>query len=117
MSDKAVIDREQLLERIDNDAELLVELTAIYEEDSAATLAEIAAAAAAGDAVRLERSAHSLKGSSFNMSAGRVADIALALEKLGKGGITAGADKFVPQLQTAFAEAVAELKRICEEIS
>ena len=76
----------------DND-DLLQELVDIYLAEAPALIRAIRAASAEGDAEGLERAAHSLKGSSANMGALRLASKALALEELGRAGRIDGASE------------------------
>src|SRR5262249_29197385 len=57
-----VVDRAAVLARTGGDRELLQELIEIFRGDYPRHLADIKAAVAAGDAARLNRSAHALKG-------------------------------------------------------
>jgi CheY-like chemotaxis protein/HPt (histidine-containing phosphotransfer) domain-containing protein len=82
----SIFDMEKALARTDGSKELLGEVLDIFEETSPELLREIRGALAAGDAEKLSRSAHSLKGAAGSVAAGRVFDRALELEELGKRG-------------------------------
>ena len=75
-----ILDLTQALERVGGDRELLGEIAALFLEDAPDLLRRMREALSKGDAYRLERSAHALKGSVSNFGAKRVYDAALALE-------------------------------------
>jgi two-component system sensor histidine kinase/response regulator len=79
-------DRADLMQRLDDDLELISELVQIFLEDAPQLVEELGAAIARGDAVQVNRSAHSLKGSASNFSAGPVVASASRLEQMGKAG-------------------------------
>jgi two-component system sensor histidine kinase/response regulator len=81
-----MLNRELALERVGGDQELLQEVARLFLDDSARSIREIEAAIAASDAKRLEREAHSLKGSVSNFGAEPVVQAALALEMMGRRG-------------------------------
>jgi two-component system sensor histidine kinase/response regulator len=54
------------------------------------------------DAKVVERAAHSLKGAAGNLSAKRIAELALKLELLGRAGDLKGADQLIINLKTEF---------------
>ena len=89
----------------DDDDDLLQELVDIYLAEAPALIRAIRAASAEGDAEGLERAAHSLKGSSANMGALRLASKALALEELGRAGSIDGASELAAELDALFEEA------------
>jgi two-component system, sensor histidine kinase and response regulator len=74
------IDLAALMDRLGGDRELLVELIGLYLEDEQALIDQVAAAVAAGDAQRLARAAHTLKGSVGNFCAAAAHGAAAALE-------------------------------------
>jgi two-component system sensor histidine kinase/response regulator len=84
-------DRADLMERLDGDIELISELVQIFLEDAPQLVEELGAAVSRGDAAQVHRSAHSLKGSASNFSAGPVVESALRLELMGKSGNLADA--------------------------
>ena len=74
------IDLAALMDRLAGDRELLVELIGLYLEDDQALIDQVAAAIAAGDASRLARAAHTLKGSVGNFCAAAAHSAAAAVE-------------------------------------
>jgi HPt (histidine-containing phosphotransfer) domain-containing protein len=86
-------DPDALWRRVDGELELLRELIAVFEKEAAELLARIGVAVEQEDAIELERSAHKIKGSLLQFSAGAAAAVALRLEELGKGRTLAGAEE------------------------
>jgi HPt (histidine-containing phosphotransfer) domain-containing protein len=64
----------------DHDTEMLRDLAGVFFKDSPIILARITDSLHAGDPARLERAAHSLKGSSAAMGADRLSAVCRALE-------------------------------------
>ena len=89
----------------DDDEDLLQELVEIYLAEAPALIRAIRVASAESDAEGLERAAHSLKGSSANMGALRLAGKARALEELGRAGSVDGASELAADLDALFEEA------------
>ena len=81
-----LIDRAGILDRVGGDEELLREITTIFLEEYPALIDEIQAAVSGRDARRLERAAHSLKGSVANFGAQAATQAAYRLETLGRRG-------------------------------
>lgn len=73
-------DRADALKRVKGKHAFLKRLAQVFLQEMPVTMADILAAAAAGDALRLERSAHRLKGAASTMSAKPLADAAARLE-------------------------------------
>jgi HPt (histidine-containing phosphotransfer) domain-containing protein len=87
-----LIDRMAILRLVDNDVLLLLELIAIFMDDSPRLLADIHAALCHGDAKKLQISAHTLKGSASTFSSSATYAAANVLEEMGRhGGIIGGA--------------------------
>jgi PAS domain S-box-containing protein len=84
-------DRQALLARLGGDEDLLGEVVGLLLDESPRLLAEAEAAVAAGDAGRLERTAHRLKGAIRNFGTGAAAEAAERLEALGRSGNLDGA--------------------------
>jgi len=86
-----VFDREQTLASVDGDMELLREVVSLFLGEYPKTMEEIRDAIAGGDPHRLNRAAHSLKGSVGNFCARATFDAALRLEMMGKNDNLNGA--------------------------
>ena len=78
------IDKELALSRVGGDAELLLEIAILFLEDYPKVIADLHDAAARGDALGVERTAHSLKGSVANFGAKGVMETALKIEDMGR---------------------------------
>ena len=95
----------ELLERLMGDEDLVKTVVAAFLEDAPRQIAGLKQALAEGDLTRAQRQAHTLKGAAANLSAGRLCQAALEIEKLGEGGaVTAAALAAslakLPQLET-----------------
>jgi CheY-like chemotaxis protein/HPt (histidine-containing phosphotransfer) domain-containing protein len=101
----AVFNPKQLLASVDGDNELLQEVIDLFLEEIPKNLAEIHDAIAEGDAARLQRTAHALKGSVSNFGSPAAVDLALKLEMLGKDRELSGA-------LDVFSSLAAEMNRL-----
>ena len=106
-----VLDKAELLERIDEDMEFLAETVEMFNEDSPKILSEIRDAIKQQDASALTGAAHTFKGMAANFCAKRAVDAALALEMMGRNGDLMGAtdalctlEKEAKRLKSALAE-------------
>ena len=79
-----VIDQAELLERMDNDWDLLVELVEMFADEASDLYSEIEKAIQTNDSQLLFRSAHTMKSAVGNFSAKRVQQLALELEMMGR---------------------------------
>lgn len=95
----------QALDRAGGDREFYRELLDMLLEDASEQVSEMKEGIEAGDAERVERVAHSLKGAAANLEAGPVRDAALCLEMLGREANLADA-------AGALVELEAELERL-----
>jgi CheY-like chemotaxis protein len=94
-SEERVIDPAAALERVGGDRELLAELFQVFADQCPRWLAEVRDAIARGDADRLRRAAHSLKGAVGNFGADTAFDLAQRLETMGRdGNLTAAPGTF-----------------------
>ncbi|HKS81271.1 MAG TPA: response regulator [Candidatus Acidoferrales bacterium] len=80
------IDIKALLERVEGDRSLLDELVLMFKDDCKKILDEMGEAIGRGDEARVVRLAHTLKGSSSNMSARPLSESAAEMERLARGG-------------------------------
>ena len=85
-----IIDLKDVLERVQDDKELLVELFDIYQEDFVIKRKALGEAIAANDIGKIKEIAHSMKGASGNISAKPLYAACLKLEMLAKENKTDG---------------------------
>jgi HPt (histidine-containing phosphotransfer) domain-containing protein len=85
-----IIDLKDVLDRVQQDKELLNELFDIYQEDFVIKRKALGEAIAANDIPKIKEIAHSMKGSSGNISAKPLHAACLKLEMLAKEGKTDG---------------------------
>jgi HPt (histidine-containing phosphotransfer) domain-containing protein len=81
---EVLFDRSVALSRVGGDAELLKEIAVLFLDDYPKSMSDLRAAIECGDAKRVERAAHSLKGSVSNFGARSAVDAALHLETMGR---------------------------------
>jgi two-component system sensor histidine kinase/response regulator len=96
----SVVNLAAAIDAAGGDQELLAEAAGLFLEASPGMLAEVREAVAAGDAARLSRAAHSLKGSVSNFAAGRSWQAALRLEEMGKANALEGVEEACQDLET-----------------
>ncbi len=85
-SSQEVLDRAAVLVRVEGEAELLEEMTAMFLDDCPKLLCAIREAVGRCDAKALERAAHTLKGSVGNFAARAAVEASLRLEMIGRHG-------------------------------
>ena len=107
-----VISREELLESISGDVELLQELISIFWETEPELIEKIRQAIAAGDAETLTRAAHSLKGSVGTFAARQAYELAQKLEMLAREGALDEADK----VRVVLEEEISRLKPVLQDV-
>jgi HPt (histidine-containing phosphotransfer) domain-containing protein len=112
LAKKSVIDMERINDATDGDTEFLRELVACYLDDAALKLRELNQAIESSDPLVLGRTAHQLKGSSANMGAIAVSEIAKELESIGRANKVAGAKALIKGLEAEFALVVRELTQL-----
>jgi PAS domain S-box-containing protein len=113
---EGVIDRADLLDRVGGDVELLVDLVNLFMDDSPNLLSEIKASLQQKDTHRLERAAHTLKGSVANFAAKASSDAALRLEVMGRNGDLTQAEEALSDLERCIDAAGRELRAmICQD--
>ncbi|MCP5467681.1 MAG: response regulator [Deltaproteobacteria bacterium] len=102
-------DHASVMERVGGDETLMREIVQIFVEESPLLLHEIEGAIHEKDSHKLERSAHSLKGSVSNFSAKKAYDAAYQLEKIGHEGDIETAEEIYKNLEK-------EIKVLTEEL-
>ena len=96
----------------DTDGAFLRELIEIYLQDTPARFAELDATFASGDAPGLMRAAHTIKGSSGNFGASRLAKLAQEIETHAKAANLPAAAAVVPEFKAEYAKVAAALTQI-----
>jgi len=91
--------RARLLARVDGDPALLAELAGLFVSDAAQARAELRARLDAGEAERMYRAAHRLKGAAGALGAEEVAEAAGRLEALGREGDLTAAPAALAELE------------------
>jgi CheY-like chemotaxis protein/HPt (histidine-containing phosphotransfer) domain-containing protein len=99
------------LSHFDGDREFMLEMFKDYKAHLPGRLMDIQDAMQAGDAGRLGRLAHNLKGVSLNFSADIVADLALKLEEMGKHEDLRTAPALIAQLDSEICRLEEYLER------
>jgi CheY-like chemotaxis protein/HPt (histidine-containing phosphotransfer) domain-containing protein len=99
------------------DAELLTELADMFFGDASSRLGDLREAVEAGDAAGVNRLAHTLKGSSGNMGATRMAAICAELQDVGASGDLGAAPGLLKQLEEEFGRVRPALEAEVEEDS
>jgi len=109
-SDALPVDFDAALFRFSDDRDFMMEMFKEYRDHLPGRLKEFHDALKDGDASRISRLAHNLKGISLNFSANPIAKAALALEEIGKREDMTHASELVARLE-------AEVQRLEEYIS
>ena len=94
------------------DDSFLRELIQIYLDDSPQCIAEIEESLAQGDALRLTRAAHNLKGSSANFGAAQLGAVSEKIELLGREGALGEVAVQLPELKIEFDRVKAALQAL-----
>ena len=89
-SNESAIDFQELLSRVDNDRELLLDLMSIFKEEFPRHLRELSDVIAVRNHKKIAVVSHTLKGMLANLAVSRAAAAAAKLEQLGRdnGGET-----------------------------
>jgi HPt (histidine-containing phosphotransfer) domain-containing protein len=98
------------LERIEGDRELLVEQMKFYLEDSPILIRDVGEAIRNRDRVKLQMSAHRLRGLSAGFDAADLVDYSTELEVMGRNGDIGEAASRLPQLTEAWERTCASIK-------
>lgn len=101
--DKLVFDREEMLDRLGGDVEFLDDVLAVFLDESPKMMEAARGAVHDGDARRVERSAHTLKGALMNVAAEPAAALAARLETLGREQCLDECPRVLAALETAIA--------------
>jgi two-component system sensor histidine kinase/response regulator len=108
----ALFDKAVALSRVGGDVELLKEIAVLFLDDYPKSLTELREAVKTGDAKRVERSAHGLKGSVSNFGARPAVDAALQLETMGRAQKLVEVEQVLHTLELALAALRPELESL-----
>ena len=111
-----VLDRADLLERLEGDQVLLVELLQVFQGEMPRLLEEMQNAMQKSDMAGLERSAHSMKGAAGNLSATRTAGAASQLEQDAKSGDIELAKNSLMRLESEIELLLPVLADMCQGV-
>jgi HPt (histidine-containing phosphotransfer) domain-containing protein len=107
-----LFDKDLALSRVGGDIELLKEIAILFLDDYPKSLSELREAVESGDAKRVERSAHGLKGSVSNFGARSAVDAAFELETMGRAQKMAEVRQVLQTLELALAALRPELESL-----
>ncbi len=112
-----VIDLKDVLERVQDDKELLLELFDIFTEDFAGKRELFWTAFKKHDVVGFQMIAHGLKGATGNISAAQMHENCVDLDRMGKDGDINNAGPALELLDRQFAEFKIEAARLKAEFT
>ena len=95
----------------DDDDSFVVDLFESYVASHARSVSGMREALANGDADALRRHAHTLKGSSGNVGASHVAELAKELQWRGEHGDLEGLEAWIEAVEVEFERVIAALRR------
>jgi two-component system sensor histidine kinase/response regulator len=107
------VDRASLLERVEDDQELLAEMIHLFRDEVPQLLDAMRNSLQQGDLKSLERSAHSMKGAAGNLSANVAVDAASRLEQSAKNGDVESSKANLATLQSAIDRLLPALAELC----
>jgi len=110
-----IIDLPDVLDRVQNDKELLLELFDIFEEDFKGKRKEMGRCLIEKDAEMMRNVAHSVKGAAGNISAKRIYTICLFIEKEAAAGHLTGLSEKLKELDEQFQLYEREAEKIKEQ--
>jgi len=116
-ADVADFDPADLLSRLDDDVDTVVELIDLLRAEVPTHVAQIRHALESGDNRTLSFAAHSLKGALAALSAGNAARAALALELASREPLVGDGTALVAHLETALMRAERAFTRFCASVA
>jgi HPt (histidine-containing phosphotransfer) domain-containing protein len=97
------------------EADVLSEVLTLFLDDVPGRIARLRAAWQAGDAVAVQRAAHSLKGSAGNIGATQMLAVCTQLDQQGRSGDLSLLPPLVESLDAEFAKVAAEIERLIKK--
>jgi HPt (histidine-containing phosphotransfer) domain-containing protein len=114
--DKQCFNYGELLERVDNDRDLMRELLEIFKKDFPRHREALQAAVASGDLHRVQVVGHILRGMFANLAASRASTIAGHLEQIGNSGEGTGLSEAFTALEAESVKLLSILDACMEEV-
>ncbi len=111
------VDLASALERVEGDRELLEELIRLFIDGGPAAIQDMRQALGERDAHRLDRLAHTMKGSSASLGANRISEAALVLEMRARSGALENAGELIDGLEAEFERAIPELDSVTRKVA
>lgn len=96
----------------DGAADMVADVIAVYQEDSAARLKVLREAVRNQDAKAIRAEGHSLKGSSAQLGASEMARLCFQMEQMGHSGNISEAAGVLAQIEAHFAELVQAMSNV-----
>jgi len=115
-TDSGNLDFNELLARVDNDRELLVDLLTIFKEDFPRHLQTLKEAVARADAKSVATAGHTLKGMLSNLAATRAAGLAARIEQSGKEGQTQNLNQLLSEFESEAGSLLPQLEAYVAEV-
>jgi len=106
---------EDLLERVENDRELLRNLLEIFLQDFPRYTCTLKEAVAKGEVQKVQAVSHTLKGMLSNLAMDRASALAAKLEELGRDGQRTGLEGVFRQLEQEVAGLLPEVEKYMRE--
>ncbi|MEI7816831.1 MAG: ATP-binding protein [Desulfuromonadales bacterium] len=101
-TDKQVFDRDELLERLGGNAELMPRFLRLFVSSVAETMSTLSSGIAKGDTAEIHRQAHTIKGAAANIGAHRIRSCAAHLDDMAKSGSMAGIIQQIELLKSEY---------------
>ena len=111
-----ILDLPELLERVQDDKELLIELLDIYVTDYQEKRILIAEAIEKNDFEQVKSIAHSLKGASGNISANQLRENFLKFEEMGKNNDFSNAQETIENMDQQFSALANRINEVKNEL-
>ena len=111
-----IIDLKEFLERVQDDRDLMMELLDIYQQDFAEKRKVFNGALAKKDFEQIKAVAHSLKGSSGNISAKTMHASWLKVEQLAKSNDANGIPEVLKQIDQLFIQIENYIARLKQDL-
>jgi signal transduction histidine kinase/CheY-like chemotaxis protein/HPt (histidine-containing phosphotransfer) domain-containing protein len=107
-----LVDKEDAIERVNGDMELLKEIVELFIDTCPRLLSEVNTAISKGDNKTLEREAHTIKSVIGNFSKHHAYNAALKLERMGASGELSKAEETYKELEEEIERLTPELKEL-----